>query len=106
MHAARKNISKAKSGDGKYESFPMVHVVWNDAAHSGADGWQTLKDIDIPVLGAEACGFQVPVDVNKDGQKCIVLASAIVFEEEGPPSFCVSFVIPEGMIVKLTEIGK
>ena len=87
-----------------FERFPLVHVVWQDAAHSGADGWQSHDVLEIPLLAAEAAGFLIHDGPNQYGEVCIGLASAIVLNTEGKPDCCLSFVIPKSMIISMKEV--
>lgn len=77
---------------------------WLDACHIGGTGWATEQTVELPLLRGAASGFLIPIDKNKFGEECVVLASALVFEEEGPPNFCPSFVIPKGMVVSVREV--
>lgn len=105
--AAKKTTTRSKAAPdllASFERFPLVHVVWRDAAHSGADGWQSHDVLEIPLLAAEAAGFLIHDGPNKYGEDCICLASAIVLNTEGKPDCCLSFVIPRAMIVSLKEV--
>lgn len=84
--------------------FPLVHVKWLDASHSGADGWVSRESVKIPMLAAEACGFLVHDGPNSHGEECIALAAAIVHNEDDWPDYCLSFTIPKGMVLSITEI--
>lgn len=105
--AAKKTTTRSKAAPdllASFERFPLVHVVWKDASHSGADGWVTKDTVELPLLAAEAAGFLVHRGPNKYGEFCIGLASAIVLNADGLPDYCLSFVIPEAMIIKVTEM--
>lgn len=94
-------MSTGKDGFARY---PLYFVKWHDAAHTGGNGWLKQSTLEIPLLCAEAVGFLVYEGKNTHGQECIVLAAAQVFNEEGEPDFCMSFVIPKGMVQSMQEI--
>lgn len=100
IRGAKKPVEKATP----VKQYPMVHVKWLDASHSGADGWVSKESVKIPMLAAEACGFLVHDGPNSHGEECIALAAAIVHNEDDWPDYCLSFTIPKGMIQSITEI--
>jgi len=95
---------KPKKVQAEKKQFPLVHVRWLDAAHSGADGWTDRENVKIPMLAAEACGFLVHDGPNDYGEECIALAAAVVHNVDDWPDYCLSFTIPKGMIVSIKEI--
>ena len=101
---AKKKAPKKKTTTESTKRFPLVHVLWLDAAHSGADGWTDKDGVKIPMLAAEACGFLVHDGPNDYGEECIALAAAIVHNVDDWPDYCLSFTIPKGMIVSIKEI--
>lgn len=103
-HGARAKKKPVKAVD-PVKRFPLVHVKWLDAAHSGADGWTDRENVKIPMLAAEACGFLVHDGPNGHGEDCIALAAAIVHNVDDWPDYCLSFTIPKGMILSITEVS-
>lgn len=84
--------------------YPLVHVLWRDASHSGGDGWTTKETQDIPLLEAEAVGYLVFDGENKWGEACVGLASALVHNESHAPDHCLSFIVPKQMILKMKTL--
>lgn len=106
MHGAtgaKKKAPKKKTTEPT-KRFPLVHVHWLDACHSGADGWTDKENVKIPMLASEACGFLVHDGPNSHGEECIALAAAIVHNENDWPDYCLSFTIPKGMVISIEEI--
>jgi hypothetical protein len=78
----------------------LVRITWLDACHIGGDGWHGPDDLKPPLLRAESAGYLVFEGKNEYDEECLMLASALVFNTEGKPECCPSFVIPLGMVVK------
>jgi hypothetical protein len=82
----------------------LVRIAWLDACHVGGDGWHSQEDLKPPLLRAESAGYLVFDGLNEHGEDCYMLASALVFNTEGKPECCPSFVIPKGMVISVETV--